>query len=111
MAKDDYFVIMYRILAYLYACLKKGADIDTDIISHKALNIPERYWLEIIENLITRGYIKGVTIVEVMNPAKNVIWDSPAITQDGVQFMHENSSMQRAYKTLMKFTDLIPGIF
>ena len=24
MAKDDYFVVMYKILAYLYQCLKDG---------------------------------------------------------------------------------------
>lgn len=29
MAKDDYHVIVYQILSYLYQCLKSGEDIDT----------------------------------------------------------------------------------
>ena len=29
MAKDDYEVIVFKILTYLYACLKKGEPIDS----------------------------------------------------------------------------------
>ena len=28
MAKDDYYVIVYQILAYLYRCLKEGENVD-----------------------------------------------------------------------------------
>ncbi len=28
MAKDDYFVLVYKVLSYLYACLKKGKNIE-----------------------------------------------------------------------------------
>lgn len=31
MAKDDYHVIVYQILAYLYQCLKKGEQVNTKI--------------------------------------------------------------------------------
>ena len=33
MEKDDYYVIVYKILAYLYVQLKNGDDIDSKIIS------------------------------------------------------------------------------
>ena len=32
MAKDDYQVIVYQILSYLYNCLKKGIDIEPDYL-------------------------------------------------------------------------------
>jgi hypothetical protein len=28
MAKNDYYVLVYRVLMYLYNCLKKGEDVD-----------------------------------------------------------------------------------
>lgn len=34
MARDDYYVIVYQILAYLYQKLKKGQDIDPKEISN-----------------------------------------------------------------------------
>ena len=46
MAKNDYHVIVYRILLYLYACLKGGEDVDTKRLDEIALaaGANERYW-------------------------------------------------------------------
>lgn len=45
MAKDDYFVMVYKILSYLYVQLKSGEDVDEKIISHDSsiLQINKRY--------------------------------------------------------------------
>lgn len=45
MAKDDYYVIVYKILAYLYIKLKEGNSADIEMIKHdsKLLNINEYY--------------------------------------------------------------------
>lgn len=34
MAKDDYFVIVYKILSYLYVKLKSGEDVNPNMITH-----------------------------------------------------------------------------
>ena len=34
MAKDDYFVIVYKILSYLYVKLKSGEDTNPNMITH-----------------------------------------------------------------------------
>lgn len=47
MAKDDFFVIAYRILAYLYSCMKAGEIPDVAKISYEKLKIPEKYWQDI----------------------------------------------------------------
>ena len=44
MAKDDYFVIVYQILKYLYDCLKQGIKPDKEKLSYEFLNIPPSYW-------------------------------------------------------------------
>lgn len=46
MAKDDYHVVVYQILAYLYVQLKAGEEIDTNILRANSnyLNINSIYW-------------------------------------------------------------------
>ncbi len=45
MAKDDYHVIVYQILAYLYKCLKNGIAADPeDLLPGKLYDINPVYW-------------------------------------------------------------------
>lgn len=55
MAKDDYFVLAYRILSYLYACFKAGERPDMDCISADVLHIPVGYWFNIMRSLTEEG--------------------------------------------------------
>ena len=71
MAKNDYFVIMYRILAYLYACMKQGEKPDMSTVSFEALGIPESYYNYVMINMIEKQYIKADVLVV---PS---IWDEP----------------------------------
>lgn len=110
MAKNDYFVIMYRILIYLYACLKEGAEFNQDEVSFEALGIPESYWTSVIINMLDRGYIKGVTVVPILKTGKRIKWSNPEITQEGVEFIEENSRMGKAKEFLKTLKEIIPGI-
>ena len=64
MARDDYHVIVYQILSYLYMQLKHGKDIDASLIRHdsKYLQINRKYWTYVIVNLLNEGYISGIVI-------------------------------------------------
>ena len=64
MARDDYHVIVYQILSYLYMQLKQGKDIDASLIRHdsKYLQINSKYWTYVIVNLLNEGYISGIVI-------------------------------------------------
>lgn len=44
MARDDYFVIVYQVLKYLYDCLKKGEKPDRRFLTNDEYSIPENYW-------------------------------------------------------------------
>lgn len=59
MAKDDYFVIVYKILPYLYVKLKSGEDVNPNMITHdnQLLQINRKYWDYIMRNLIEDRYI------------------------------------------------------
>ena len=44
MAQNDYFVIVYQVLKYLYECLKKGEKPEACYLTASAYNIPENYF-------------------------------------------------------------------
>ena len=48
MAKDDMEVIMYKILKYLYECMKKDIDPQMEDFSwnSKLFRIPQNYWCQ-----------------------------------------------------------------
>lgn len=68
MAKDDYHVIVYRILAYLYACVKSGEPVDMEYLTYgtKAFPVNESYWSYIITTLAESGYVRGVCFIPVL---------------------------------------------
>ena len=110
MATDDYFVVMYRILAYLYACLKEGSKPDLNQISYEKLKITEAYWMSIVDNMIDKGYIKGAVVGSVVGGGKQISLKNAEITQEGVVFLDENSRMAKAKEFLKTLKETIPGL-
>lgn len=99
MAKDDMEVIMYKILKYLYECMKKDISPQLEDFSwdSKLFHIPQNYWCKIIVTLVRKGYITGFKIIDNTKDAPTIQTDRPfEITFEGVQFLEENSRMQKA---------------
>ena len=67
MARDDYFVIVYKLLKYLYDCLKRGVCPASEILSAEFFGIADDYWEYIINNLYQDEYIDGVTLTRLNN--------------------------------------------
>lgn len=109
MAKDDYFVILYVLLDYLYTCLKKGENPDLNFLNEDSFNISRKYWFYILENAKDDGLIKGIDFVltkqgKIFNN-KNI-----EITPKGIEFLIENSMMNRVKNTFKDIKDIIPFI-
>ena len=54
MARDDYHVIVYQVLAYLYQCLKSGNPVDVSMLEPGSIllkQLNEHYWAYIIYNI------------------------------------------------------------
>lgn len=62
MAQNDMYVVMYKIIAYLYDCMKRGEGPSNAGWSAQALGIPEPYWERVVEELTTHGLIGGVNV-------------------------------------------------
>lgn len=60
MAKNDFFPIVYRILAVLYKNLKEDKKNDKSIFDRNKYGISSRYMNIIIKYLISYGYVSGI---------------------------------------------------
>ena len=106
-AHDDMHVVMYKILAYLYDCMKRGVRANPSEIAHDSdmLGIPDPYWEEIMRELSARGYVKGVSFAK-----GGAFLTNPTVTLEGVEFMQENSMMAKALAFLKDAKGALPFI-
>lgn len=97
MSNNDMEVIMYKILRYLYECMKKDvAPTKTDLIRDCDLTaIPENYWIQIILELIDNEFVKGIHATSTKDGIFIQINSNVRITFKGVQFLEENSRMKK----------------
>ena len=95
MAKNDMHVVIFKILSYLYDCMKNGEEPDSNVIEHDALGIPRKYWLQIMKELTYRGYVDGIEVKQT-TADYYVSYSDPRVTMDGVEFLMENSMMNKA---------------
>ena len=60
MARDDMHVVMCKIIAYLYACMKKGIEPDEKVIRYDSdmIRINKNYWMHIMEMLSECGLVR-----------------------------------------------------
>ena len=110
MAHDDMHVIIYKVLSYLYSCLKKGERPDRHMLSSAGAlfgGVPEAYWTAIWMEMSDRGLVKGVGRMPYDN-IMSVIVENPRITLDGVEFLQENSMMRKARDLLRDAKSVLP---
>ena len=113
MSKDDYFVIICRVLAYLYECLKRGEEPSQEYLTYgsDAFPVNQKYWTYIMKNLQLSGYIDGVTIVGIAGAAKGVkLTENLEITPSGIEYLQNNSTIEKAKKFLKTMKEICPGL-
>lgn len=94
MAKDDFHVIVYQILAYLYQCLKSGDAVDSKILGSDSpyfiadgKPLSERYWCYVLYQMQRMGLIEGVIFsgrVSNYSFERPLRWDGCMITPVGI---------------------------
>ena len=100
MASNDMQVLMYKILKYLYECMKNGIEPKLEDFSwdSKLMDVPQSYWVEIIAILVEDGYIDGFSVMrnKVKDVKLHIQTNRPyRITYKGVCFLDENSGMKK----------------
>ncbi len=115
MAKDDYHVIVYQILSYLYNCLKKGQPVNSKNLvweDSKFFNIPLTYWQYIMINMHNEGLITGITLVKAWGQQYPDITDLEhcQITPRGIEYLTDNSFMMKAKNFFKDVKEITPFI-
>lgn len=102
MSNNDMHVLIYKILNYLYECLKKGIHVDlAEFIRDCNLeNVSDQYWQSVIEELLQHGYIKGIIIRGTKTQKVIMLKDDFGITLEGVDYLQENSMMGKVKEFL-----------
>lgn len=114
MAKDDMEVIIYKILEYLYKCMKldRKPDISEYGWSSKIMDISKNYWCRIIEILVKEGFVEGFTVAHTKGGT--LIQSDPpiSITLKGRDYLRDNSAMKKARAVYGKaFEVVLSGIW
>lgn len=103
----DNFKIIYKILSVLEKSMDLES-IDTERINSNNLGISQQRWIKYMEMLLDAGYIKGVSIKKYTDGETRVDIENIRITLKGLEYLSENSIMQRMYNVTKGITDLIP---
>ena len=109
MAKDDYFVIAYRLLKYLYDCLKRGKPPNVEVLSSDFFSINEDYWQYIVRTLHEDGYIGGILINAVLGSKPQATrLNQIEITPKGILYLEENSMFNKIKGAVKDIADALP---
>lgn len=112
MAKDDYHVIVYQILAYLYQCLKKGVAVEAKNLENncKYFQINRSYWMYILYHMQESGLVEGLAFIDLDGtdiPLPTCLEDC-RITPQGIEYLCDNSFMEKARQFLKDIKEIVP---
>lgn len=111
MAKDDYEVIVYRMLVYLYAVLKREIAFDAVTFAEAVRkDVKSRaYFDKALEMMQEEGLIRGLVFVPAWGG--DVIMASgiqdAEITPAGIRYLKENARMKIVGRVLAEARDII----
>lgn len=111
MAKDDYNVIVNKVLTYLYAVFKRKIVFD-DIVFEKSLDLDitdKRYFDDILRYIQKEDYISGLVFTKVWGNEYVLVnnYRDMAITHNGIQYLTENGTMKNIRDLLINGCDII----
>lgn len=103
----DNFKVIYRILKTLERYMDYE-EFDNSLLSADTLGISENRWAQIMEMLITGGYVQGVRSVKYDGQViPRIILIAPRITLKGLEYLEENSLMKKAGNLAKGISDII----
>ena len=103
----DKFKVIYRILRYLEKAMDYDES-DMDFISARHLGLTDQRWLSIMEMLVHDGYIAGIDVKRSIDGDACISVSDIRITLKGLEYLQENSLMQKAANSARGISERIP---
>lgn len=114
MAKDDYDVIVFKILAYLYAVLKRRQVFDETVFRTAVVGkqVNENYLTDILIYMQGDGFITGISSVKAWGGQSIITGElnELKITSAGIRYLGENSRMKEVKDFLLEKADIIADL-
>lgn len=101
----DNFKVIYRILRYLERAMDLDEP-DMQRISTETLGLSEQRWAAIIEMLVAEKYIDGMAVSRSIDGGIVMSVSNPRITLRGLEYLHDNSIMQKMAKVAKGIVDI-----
>jgi len=99
MAKDDYYVIVGKILTYLYCKLKGKTDKGVEYLSPNTEDFPISldYWEFVLKSMYERDLIDGLYMLTTPNGdiINIAVTERIHITVEGIDFLQDNSKIKK----------------
>ena len=105
----DNFKAVYKILSTLEKTMDLP-EVNMELLDHHALDISKERWNRYIEMMVDVGYIKGASIRKDITGNLRVECNDLRITLKGLEYLQENSIMQRMYNAAKGIKEVIPGL-
>lgn len=106
MAKSDYDYIVFKILTYLYTCLKRQNSFDEEVFRNMIITktVQEGYMIDILRMMEAEGLIEGLTFIKawgneyvMAGSLKDV-----RITSEGVRYVLNNDKMKKIMNSILE---------
>lgn len=114
MAKDDYDVLVFKILTYLYGCFKGKIVFENETFNETALKNCEHetYKNNILYAMESEGLISDITITKAWGGDLIISSDlsNMRITADGIHYLKDNNKMQAVKKHLIETADTMAAL-
>lgn len=114
MAKDDYDVLVYKILTYLYACMKRKVLFTQKGFAHAVQKdkIDEDYLTDVLRMMQGEGLIEGLTFVRAWGQVYILAsgMENASITPAGIHYLKENATSQKVKQVLLDAIDPIASL-
>lgn len=105
MSKDDYHVIVYYLLSYLYYCLKHGMQPERNYLSlaEYPVKVNEEYQAFIYTELLREGFISGTICGNVSVLGRGPVsvvksYEGTRITAKGIEYLQHNGTMTKIWE-------------
>lgn len=110
MAKDDYDIILCRVLVYLYGVVKRKTVFSRqEFLQTVKRDANDDYFTDVLRFAQDDGLVKGVVTTKPWGHSYILIsdYESLEITSAGIRYLKENGSAQKALQVLKESVDII----
>lgn len=112
MSAESFDAVLYRVLAYCYACMEAGADPDLQRM-REVSGVNPVFFDRVMRSAIHDGYVSGFSYAAFIYSAKDVLTAEPGcgITREGASFLANDESMAKVRKALGDvFQNVLAGL-